>query len=100
MFHQHILCAIHDLHIYIKGKKLMFFVTYQWCKCVTTSSLEEKSLWRKHLCFISGCGYSHHCLTHSTDMTSVNERWSQVGFQDLGEVCSSTSLLEQVLKKE
>lgn len=74
----------------------------QWytSKCVTTSSLEEKSLWRKHLCFISGCGYSHHCLTHSTDMTSVNERWSQVGFQDLGEVCSSTSLLEQVLKKE
>lgn len=34
----------------------------------------------------------HFCLIHSIDMTSVNETWSKVGFQDFGEIGSSTSL--------
>lgn len=37
------------------------------------------------------CKYCHHGLIHSTDMTSVSERWFHIGFQDLGELSSSAS---------
>lgn len=44
------------------------------------------------LCLTSIYKYCHHCLIHSTDMMPVSETWSHIGFQNLGEVTSSTSL--------
>lgn len=41
---------------------------------------------------ILGYKCPHFCLIHSIDMTSVKETWSKVGFQDFGEIGSSTSL--------
>lgn len=49
------------------------------------------------MCWISGGKYSPHYLIRSTDMTSVNERWSQVSFQDLLQyIIVKTSLEERI----
>lgn len=42
----------------------------------------------------------HFCLIHSIDMTSVNETWSKIGFQDFAEVGSSTSLSATSFEEE